>query len=252
MKGLNLNPVFVFMTVAFAVAFSSCQTYRYKPTAVNACMFEQKGDMQFGFGGSELVGIHAAYAVTDRFGIMAQASGLSQSDSIVGQDSVGNITATGNRVNNHNDIEFAAMYFNNWDGDISLEVQGGFAFNNRVIKIQGDGDFSSLGSFSQSGKYPLYNRYFIQPAVGKNGKFIDWNFAMRMQYINYLDVKPSFTDMTIEPVFTVRGGYKFAKLMFQIGGRAAIPKGVYAYVPIHIGFGITVPLNQYTLNNKTQ
>lgn len=244
MQNINLKTTTALIFVL--TSLSSCLVYRYKAPSVNACMFEKKGDMQFGIGGSELGGIHGAYAVTDQFGIMAQVAGLSQSDSIVGVDSMGNVISNGVRVNNHNDIEFAAMYFNNWDGDISLEIQGGFAYNTRVIKIKGEGDFSSLGGFSKSGRYPLYNRYFIQPAVGKNGRFFDWNFAMRMQLISYFDIQPRFTDMTIEPVFTIRGGYRFAKIMFQLGGRAAITRGSYDYFPIHIGIGITAPINQYT------
>ena len=100
----------------------------------------------------------------------------------------------------------------------------------------------------------MYYRFFIQPAIGKNGKNIDWSFATRFQLVNYKDLATSFplrnvsnySDMMIEPIVTVRGGYRFAKIMFQVGARFTTKNGPYHYFSMNMGVGLVFPLNKFT------
>ncbi len=256
------NIVITIGTALFLCLFFSCAppVYRYKATTVNTAMFHDKGDFQVVAGGSpEIGGFNTAYALTDHFGIGAAFNFSNASDSVVVQDTSGLSTRAMFFEDNQASYEIAAMYFNHFPGDrLDYEVQVGFAYDERTERTDGKADLAGTIYDYDERKRPIYTRYFIQPAFGKNGKYFDWNVGTRFQMINYLDLEveypdrdyKNYTDYTIEPVATVRAGYKFIKVMVQVGLRLPVAQGPYDYVPIHLGAGLVVPINKLTKGSK--
>lgn len=244
-----------------ALSLSSCvtQTYRYKPTTINVALFEQKGDFQVGLGASDLSGFNAAYAFTDHFGFGLGFSSLKLIDTLEVFDNMGTYKGEAEYIDNQTDYELAFIYFNNFDkGNLRYEVQLGFGSSERSEEMKSDFDLSNTIYDFEKRRTPIYNRFFIQPALGKNGKYFDWSFGARLQAINYRDLKYQFpspgldnySDIVIEPTLTLRGGYKYIKAMFQIGSRFASSNGPYDYIPLHVGIGLVVPINRHTINKR--
>lgn len=245
-----------FLAILF---LSSCvtRTYRYKPTTINAKLFEQKGDFEIGMCASNLYGFNAAYAITNHLALGLGVSYFELSDSINVIDDMGVDRGDIEYLDNQVDYEIAFIYFNKFQSnDLAYEVQFGFGSNERIEEVNSDFDLSNTLYDFEKRKTPIYSRFFIQPAIGENGRYFDWNFAARLQFINYEDLEfrfpnsglENYTDLVLEPTMTIRAGYKYIKFMFQIGTRFGYSNGPYDYEPVHLGVGLVVPINQHTVN----
>ncbi len=220
-------------------------------------MFREKNDFQFDLSGSSeiggLSGFSGAWAFTDNFGINLGFDYNYKLDSFPVQISSWE-TGYANRDVIHKDYDYSFIYFKPINDYHQYEIQLGFSYVQKTVKYKSDPDplldFSEWGSSSNH----AYSRFYIQPAIGRNGKYFDWNFATRIQLINYHDLSYEFplenyqnySDILIEPGLTIRAGYRYIKLMAQVGLRANTRNGIYGYHDIHGGFGLIFSFNSFS------
>lgn len=241
----------------FTLNSCTTRTYRYKSNTINPHLFEEQGDFEVGTTASGLLGIQGAYAVTDNFAFGAAVSFISETDTISITDTSN--TSLGDIIykDNHTDFEFTFCYFNNIpNSNLAYEVQLGYAYDLRTEKVDNSNNLNISNTIYDFDKRnnPIYSRIFIQPAIGKNGRNFDWSFATRFQLVSYKDLSlrypnteyKNYSDFMLEPVFTIRGGFRFAKAMFQLGARITNKNGPYDYFSLNMGIGFVVPLNQFT------
>ncbi len=140
------------------------------------------------------------------------------------------------------DNEISLGYFAPIGDGSAFEVFGGIGFAQRRSQVKFTDHKNAANNFNTDVADNRYKRLFIQPAFGKNGKYIDVNIANRFTFITYQ--KTHTTDLISETVLTVRCGYKNVKFMAQMGFTLFDTESQYGYIPFNIGFGIYLQFNQ--------
>jgi len=218
-----LARIFLFV---FITGISGCMHTYYTPNMHQTPLLQQKGEAAFTGAlstGEQVFSIEGlgAYALSDHVGIMVNASrGMGKLTKQI-NDSV-NEEGTRRHL-----MEIGAGYFKTFAGKGVFEVYGG-------------GGLGSIYNYydTQELSYSTvkFNRFFVQPGIGRKGKNFDCAFSLRFAsvyyyYINQHNVGPMASldadalqllrqerfYLLAEPAFTFRVGFKAIKFQVQTG-----------------------------------
>ncbi len=196
----DLRSIFRFILIVFfiVIAFNSCSPPVYHPTVVNTPLLSNKGEINaaahLSVNGFEP---QLAYAVTDNIGLMLNGNfnKVTDNDS---QD-----------YQRFSFVEGAGGYFGKIGKYGRYEAYGGFGYGNNNFYYYNEGD-------SYFEDIP-YTKFFMQGSLGSSLDFIDAAFSPRFVWATVSDLNKTYTNMYIEPVITVKVGYKFVKFVIQGG-----------------------------------
>jgi hypothetical protein len=211
------------------IILSGCSRYYYRPNAVNAPLFTERGQARLNAAGSigsvsdndydgntYFFNAQAAVSPINHLGIIANYSAFSyRTDNT--DEANGNVNASAHLL----------------EGGI-----GGYYAKGRKFKMVVDGYVGYGGGKIHSDVDMRMHRYFFQPGIGLRSPWFDAVFNLRISNVKYLDfdnkgrsndyleqrdlinsngVRIDHRTYTFaEPAFTVRTGYKFAKAQFQV------------------------------------
>jgi len=236
------------ISVIILSTFNSCQyNIVYHPNTIKPTFFKEKGDFNIGLDVSSLAGLNAAYAINDKFAVSATIAGYTpnKGDTIPTYNNEGS-TINGYSINSikFNDAEIALGYYKPLINNFTFETYLGYGYAAKSFKsITTDISYNLIEKNKQN--YGEYSRYFIQPAIGKNGKFLDYGIASRITLIDYYFYNDR--DLIFEQVIFTRFGYKRIKIMFELGFYTVAyynsTEYDYSPIPISIGLGINYILN---------
>lgn len=212
-----------------ALATTSCNRYYYKPNGVNAPLFTDGGQAHFNFAGSWGDGDNGTTdESTSFFDIQAAVSPIKHLGIIANYSTYNYNTLTPDFLSGRVD---ARAYL------LEGGVGGYYALGERKFKFVVD-FYAGGGAGQISSDVGLdVTRFFMQPGIGITSPWFDFSFNPRISRVMYsnLDSKghdiyylqdqglvdiynKSITDgghTFFEPSFTIRTGYKFAKVQFQ-------------------------------------
>jgi hypothetical protein len=224
-----------------AVLFGSCTHYYYVPNTQNVPLFMEKNEyrasLSIGGGGeSEAVDGQFAYSVTNHFAVMTNfmyAQG--------GKDS-GNNWAKGKF------IEGAIGYYKPFKTNGVFEIYGGYGGGNQHHQYGEDNINRGKSDLS-------FTRIFLQPSVGITFKGFDFALSTRVCRLDFnkIDFQTAThgsafhemdaiahnkTSYLLEPAFTIRGGWKYVKLQFQLMSSKNLTNPNLNFEPSRISFGV--------------
>lgn len=195
-----MKSIFVLLNVSVLLSFFISCAPAYTPNIVNTPLFSSKGEIQAAIGtGTSGFDPQLAYAITDHIGVMANASFANRSDSA--------------NFHKHSFKELGVGY------TIPIGDAGRF-------EVYGGGGWGSVDAMYHSGIFDgrsnaTYNRFFIQPSVGAVTDIFEGAFTPRLVFVNMHNdidsLKTNAIDPFIEPTMTVKIGWKYVKMMFQVG-----------------------------------
>lgn len=224
-----------------AVLITSCNRYYYKPNAVNAPLFTDGGQAHFNFAGSLGNGDdNTTDESTSFFDIQAAFSPIKHLG-IIGNYS----TYRYNTLN----PDFASGRVNAHAHLLEGGVGTYYALGERKVKFVMD-IYAGGGAGKLSSDVDMdITRYFLQPGIGLTSPWFDFSFNPRVTRVVYANLDANGRDLSylesqglvdiygtaitngghtfFEPSFTIRTGYKFAKVQFQ--GAFATPVDVKAW-----------------------
>ena len=211
-----------FLLIGLALLFQSCKT-AYIPNALNVPLLQEKGEMKFLLSANNF---QAAYAVTDKIGIIANGQ-------VAKREHQGNPNATVDGkpdvsfAQNNSVIEAGIGYLGKGERNLLYEVYGGGGFSRTHIADL-NANNGVLGEIEANGL-----KLFIQPNVGFASRYFDVALSSRFTALQYgtattiyskqylidqdLDQLADHMHMFMEPAITLRGGYKFMKIQAQFG-----------------------------------
>ena len=195
----------------------------YLPNAVNTPLFSEKGEIEADVHAS-LNGwnVQGGYAVTDHVGVIANAQ--FNRGRVSGLDSLG---VSSEELFKHYFVEGGAGYYGKIGSIGRYGAYGGFGGGSTS---SWDAFFLSDNTFDTEYIQADYLRSFITPEIGMATPYFDMSFAPRFSYVNFLNTKRisdgaisanSYSNLFLEPVLMLRGGYKWVKLSTQLG--ASVP-----------------------------
>ncbi len=180
--------------VLLALLITGCAPM-YIPNKVNTPLLSHKGESQVGgFIGSSGFDPQLSYAVTDHFGLMLNGSFQA------GKDSTNN---------KHNFLEIGGGYYRKLSERGRFEVFAGYGAGN----VQASYDNGIFRAYSDAN----VQRFFIQPDVGLTTRVVDAALAMRFVVVNARQNQFNLTRSFLEPAITIKLGYKYIKLVYQLG-----------------------------------
>lgn len=241
---MNKNLLFLILVLAI-LGLSACQgRYTWVYTNQTPTFFEKQNDFEVGGSFSYLAQGHIAYAITDNIGLRLSGA-FGQRDTFEYFEP-GNNNMPGFLVKEipfYTDLEISAGYFKKIHPNWVMETYAGYAWVNvreRVLRIndQTQEEFESVNPSQRQ-----YQRFFIQPAIGKVGRIIDYGGGIRFSLIHYDD---GITDLMAEPVIFGRWGFENLKFMTQASLRINSMYGSHNYRgwPINFGVGINFIFHQ--------
>ena len=187
--------------VFIANIFNSCAP-AYIPNAVNMPLISNKGEVQ--------LAIHAGVcgfdpqvtvAVSDHIAIMANGSFQNEESD------------TSDNYHKHYFGEIGVGYYTTIQNLARFEVYGGYGYGK--VQIRNNGLFNSSVVSDV-----LYHRIFLQPTFGFTSAFFDMGFAPRIVLIRMMPKQFTYKTITkpfIEPVGTIKLGYKYFFIITQLG-----------------------------------
>jgi hypothetical protein len=193
---------------------------------VNTPLFSSQGEAQImlGTGTSGFDG-QVAYAVTENFGLMANGSYSNRTDSSYGTKD----------YHYHDFIEIGAGYLVPFGKSNKFEIFGG-------------GGMGNVDSYYSNSIYvgradAKVTRFFVQPCIGSSNDVFDGGFAPRVVFVKLDNPKISSSynnyKTFLEPTFTAKVGWKYIKMVFQIGFSIPISEpAYYDHQRLMFSFGI--------------
>lgn len=226
-----------------------CNNYVYRPVSVKPTYFTAKNDCEVSANimtitRNPMGEYHGAYAITNHIALSGTYSTGSLHDTSSSRDSAGKLSTRTVTTSRMRDKELAVGYFTPLGGGNSFEVYTGMAFAHRNFDRAYSDFKNTANNTTTSGTSDKYTRFFIQPAFGRNGKYVDFGIANRFNFITY--EATHHTDLISETSIMIRFGYKNVKFMTQMGFTIFDPdnKYHYHYYPFNIGFGFYILFNQ--------
>ena len=203
----------------------------YIPNMANTPMFDSKGDIQAnvsaGVSGYDFQG---AYALTDHVGAMVNTSFKNQTSDTT-QD-----------YHKHSIYELGLGYYGDLGEYGRYEIFGGF----------GTGNIQALNEgleFDNPYTDAIFSKVFIQPSIGFKSEVFDANLGTRvaMVKVNYQQTAEGLNEKFqpfAEPVLTGRLGFKYVKLVSQVGFSIPLTNEyVFDYQPFIISLGVHFTIN---------
>ncbi len=210
----NLYKVLFFLAVFLII--TECTPYYYAPNMHNVPLFQGKNEFRLDFSGStgqEYSGyeVQTAIAPTDNFGIMLNGFKVKKEDNYDNRWGKGYL------------IEGAIGTFLPVDKHSIFEFYGGMGYGS-----------VENGYNDQSSSILNFNRFFIQPSIGFTSNYFDMAISSKLCGLKYNNIKlhgniesDDLENITyinqhpfsilFEPAFTLRCGWKYLKIQFQMG-----------------------------------
>ncbi len=208
--------------------FSSCNRYYYKPNAVNTPLFTDGGQSHISVGGS-VGGVNDEYdGNTYFFDVQGSVSPINHLGIIANYSTYAYRADIPDHVNGNTDA----------DAHLLEAGIGGYYAKGNKFKFVTDGYIGYGEGVIHSDVDMKMRRFFFQPGLGVRSPGFDAAFNLRISNVRYFDfdakgmgadylVEKSLIDAAgrridsrnytfIEPAFTIRAGYKFAKAQFQM------------------------------------
>lgn len=197
---MKTKSVIIFLYLSVLLIISSCAP-AYIPNVVNAPMLTNKGEFQASvhFGASGF-NPQVAYAITNHFGIMANASFI---------DMTSDTSSTSEFYYKNSFFEAGPGYYTNFGSRFKFGLYGGAGFG----KINGDYENEIWTSRADV----QLNRFFIQPTVGMTSKIFDIGLSSRLVVVTFNQDSDKNTGIMIEPALTAKLGWDHIKAVGQIG-----------------------------------
>jgi len=189
----------------------------YLPNMANVPLHKEKGDLMIsanaGFTGYNFQG---SYAINEKFFANLNAA-------------YANMRIDSNDFNRSSLGEFGFGYYKVLDKKRVVVFESSAGYGLASVYDKGyQGNF--YGQLSSN-----YHKFYLQPSLGVTTDFFDGALTARLtalKYFNYQDfVNPSeskdyYPGMTayLEPIATLRAGYKYVKLQIQVGFSFALNK----------------------------
>jgi len=209
-----------FLLYAFVVLILNSCAPAYIPNVLNAPLLTNKNEVQVAIhAGTSGFDPQVAYAITNHFGVMVNASFLDETS-----DST-------DSYHKHGFAELGAGYFTNFASRFKFEIFGGAGFG----KISALYDNNKWISRSQVD----VTRYFIQPSLGITSKVVDFGISTRFSLVSMKQETANVTGLMFEPAATLKLGWDHLKAMAQIGVSAPLTKDVgFNYQPFLFSLGL--------------
>ena len=236
--------------VRLACVLALCQSCRtaYTPNALNVPLLQEQGEIKLMVSPTNY---QAAYAVTDKIGIMANGRVATSANST----SV-NGTATDSFDAKNTVFEAGIGFYGRTQRNLTYEVYGGGG----ITQVGFHGTGSSTGkNYDVSGM-----KFFVQPNIGFTSRGFDIAFSTRLSGLqfstatgnytatelknNELDQLASSMHLFLEPAITLRGGYKYVKLQAQVGGSFKMTQAVIPYNGLILNMGLVFDFAQWYNN----
>lgn len=223
---------------------NSCGKYVYRTTTIKPTLFQKAGDFEVSGNFYQFNELHGAFALTDHIAISATTAGtLPNNDTLRTFDSAQNIISENFMRKRFNDNELSIGYYVFNRNNSTFEVYSGFAVSKEKLQEKYYNYRNASLDYNRDSKTNLYSRFFIQPAYGFVGDYVDFSIANRFTWVTYNDAQKQ-TDFISEFSFMVRAGYKNVKLMAQFGLTIAdYDKNPYKYLPFSAGVGVYFIMN---------
>jgi hypothetical protein len=216
--------------ILFAFLSSSCHIL-YLPNQINAPILSDKGD----FSGNVSIGLsnfnlQTAYSPVQNMGLMLNYAGGKTS-------SFDNSSNT----NTYNFFELGLGYYLPLNTNLLFDFYGGFGLGEAYTY-----DDSFDAPTSVTGKY---SRLFVQPSITiSSSEAFNANFAVRpvlvfMNKTTGTNAPIPTTTLFFEPVVTLKYGWKYIKIINQLGFSLPGTVIIYGYNPIILSVGLNFELS---------
>ena len=251
-----MKPRHYLFPILIIVACSSCSRYYYKPNAVNTPLFTDGGQAHLNaaasFGGvsdeydgnTTFVDLQGSVSPVNHLGIIANYSTYSYRPESA-DPANGNVRAKAHLL----------------EGGI-----GGYYAKGKKFKMVVDGYVGYGGGNIQSDVDMKVNRFFVQPGIGVRSPWFDASFNLRISNVKYSDFNAKGRDLDYlhqqnlissegrridagtytfaEPSFTIRTGYKFAKVQLQMVLAQDVSNAAWNYNAARFSAGIYFSLEE--------
>jgi hypothetical protein len=199
-----------FTIVIILLSFISCSRPVYRSNVLNTPLMREAKQKNIGLhAGSNGFDLHTAYAIDDKFALMANGSVL-----LSGTDS------TGFGIE-HSIFEGALGYYKPINEKLTNEIFLGF----------GKGQYTPFHNYPEASTFynelisVKYSKFFLQYNLGISQSNVDFSFCTRISLINYNLVnhtgRAASKDPTLypffEPALNLRYGRKNFKITHQLG-----------------------------------
>ena len=223
-----MKPGNYLIPILFVVACSSCSRYYYKPNAVNTPLFTEGGQAHLNVAGS-FGGVSDEYDGNTSFVDL--------------QGSVSPVNHLG-IIANYSTYSFRPDQPDAANGNVDGKAHlleagvGGYYAKGKKFKLVVDGYVGYGGGNIKSDVDMKVKRFFVQPGIGVHSPWFDAAFNLRISNVKYTDFNAKGRSIDYlqqqnlitsegrridnnsytfaEPSFTIRGGYKFAKIQLQM------------------------------------
>ncbi|MFD2909910.1 hypothetical protein ACFSX9_14325 [Flavobacterium ardleyense] len=212
MKNLSI------LSILIVLVLTGCSPRYYTPNSHNVPLFSEQGETNLTLAGSATqIELQGAYAVTNKFAVLANGGAFIPTDENNGNGGSGKF------------FEVGGGYFMPVSTDFVFEVYGIIGFgsveNHRPSTIQENP--GTTGDISAS-----VLRYGIQPNFGYKTKNFSVAVSSRIVNLNYNNIKGDLiydevaqsdylkdnsSNFLIEPALTIKGGFDNFKLQLQYG-----------------------------------
>ena len=228
-----------------AIGIQSCAP-AYTPNVVRAPLFSNKKEIQAAASvGASGLDAHVAYAATNHIGVMVNGNWYNaKSDD-------------GKSYNKHHLIEVGGGYFCNIKQRGRFDIYGGYGMGQAKSKSYASEPYWSFDYAADTN----FKRFFIQPSVGLVSSIVDFSFSNRFCLVNNVGTSTmdgqkydvSHTNLFVEPVITAKVGYKYIKIVWQLGGSILAKKRntfvPYQHTQLLLSIGLQMNLGQHYTND---
>lgn len=229
MKTFNSSALTWFIILSLLYSLVSCSP-EYIPNMANTPMFERKGEIQANLsGGVSGTDIQLGYAVSDHIGLMANGSFRDETSD------------TTDEFHKHNLYEFGIGYYDQIGSHGKYEIFGGLGSGS----IKGYDESRLENPVGEANFFKL----FIQPSIGLTSDVVDGSLATRWVLVRTDYTEGDYEGSSgfqpfFEPVLTGRVGFKYIKLISQVGLSVPVKQDLpFDYQPFIINFGLHFNIN---------
>ena len=225
MKTLHTKAVNLLIICLLSLASSSCHLL-YLPNQVNVPMLTDRDDLSGSISlGLSNVNLQTAYSPVKNVGLMINYAGGKTSNS-------DNSSIT----NSYNFLEFGAGYYKPITKNLLFDIYGGYGLG-EAKTFDNVWDEATIINGN-------YTRLFIQPSITISaGDVFDANLAIRSIFISMEKTTDSNASTRssktfLEPVLTLKYGWKYIKIINQLGLSLPTSNIDYAYNPFILSVGV--------------
>jgi hypothetical protein len=186
----------IILILIIILVLNSCAP-AYIPNVVNTPLLTNKGEVQVSvYSGLSGFDPQLSYALTNHIGLMLNGSFANRTDST-------------DDFHKHQFIELGSGYYRSIGSNGRFEAFGGFGFGNIQAHYE--------NSLWQDNTTVKNFRIFIQPTIGASTDVFDGSFSTRIVANNIYQSSYNSTGFFVEPVVTAKAGFKYVKVVAQLG-----------------------------------